>query len=173
MRSLAALGQVLAPGQDSCPLSSTSVHPPMCRPPQSLVLLLLRAELLLASRADIAIRPGHVLGSLCPSLCSSLTSVRLQRASVSCYPPRHRCSSLHVLCAPSWVLQQECEDGCSEHSHKGERSPWVEWERAVSASALLGCPGFCRSQAWLQSPAYPPSPAVPSFIALPVFRFSV
>lgn len=106
---------MLTSGHDSCPLASTSVHPPVCQHPQSLVLLLLGAELLLASRADIATRPGQVFASLCPSLCSSLTSVRLQRASVSLLPSSPQvqqppCSVCTMLAAASKNVKMDAQN---------------------------------------------------------------
>lgn len=105
-----------------------------------------------------------------PLLLASGCKELLFPATPSC----HRCSSLHVLFSPSWVLQQECEDGCSEYSHKGERTPWVEWERAVSASPLLGLPWGLQVTVMAPEPCLPSLPScTPFHSAFPGFRFSI
>ena len=85
------------------------------------------------------IRPGQFLGALCPSIRSSPTGLRLQRASVSCCHPHHRCCSLHVLFAAGWVLPIRAWRRM-RRAIAGRDRPWTRWEQAASGSRLLRLP---------------------------------
>lgn len=92
----------------------------------------------------MTIRPGHFPGSLCPSLCSSLTGIRLQRASVYCCHP-HGGRTQHLGVSGSYLLGLPWVLLGTHSSQSPANFPFLTAPSFLAFSLCLDCRFTCLS----------------------------